>query len=51
MSDGIKRRIERHSPSGSERELFFCVIGGSPGNYGVLTHVTIRVLKDSDYPN
>ena len=26
MSDGIKRRIERHSPSGSERELFSALL-------------------------
>jgi hypothetical protein len=32
-------------------ELFRSVIGGSPGNFGVITHVKLMVLKDSDYPN
>ncbi|CAG8731546.1 17185_t:CDS:2 [Dentiscutata erythropus] len=31
-------------------ELFRAVIGGSPGNFGVITHVRLTVLKDSDYP-
>ncbi|CAG8517483.1 8446_t:CDS:2 [Cetraspora pellucida] len=30
-------------------ELFRAVIGGSPGNFGVITHVRLTVLKDSDY--
>ncbi|RHZ45673.1 hypothetical protein Glove_661g20 [Diversispora epigaea] len=32
-------------------ELFRAVIGGSPGNFGIITHVKFMVLKDSDYPN
>ena len=32
-------------------ELFFAVLGGGPGNYGIMTHITIRPLKDSDYPD
>ena len=27
------------------------MIGGSPGNYGILTHVRIRPLHDKDYPD
>ncbi|KAI9241203.1 MAG: hypothetical protein BYD32DRAFT_356251, partial [Podila humilis] len=47
-ADGEPKEIQRTSPN--DKDLFFAVLGGSPGNFGVVTHVTIAVHRDEDHP-
>ncbi|KAI0396311.1 hypothetical protein F5Y17DRAFT_465189 [Xylariaceae sp. FL0594] len=44
-SDGNSEEVTQ----ASDPELFFALLGGSPGNLGVITHFTIRVHRDEDY--
>ncbi|KAF9945693.1 hypothetical protein BGZ72_001102 [Mortierella alpina] len=40
----VQRGIQR------DKELFYALLGGSPGNFGVVTDVTMNVYRDQDYP-
>ncbi len=43
-------RPDRLAPDPDNDELWFSVLGGSPGNFGIVTHVTANLLWDKDYP-
>lgn len=49
LADGKKRTIHVGSELTADKDLVFAFLGGGPGNYGIMTHVTIRPLKDSDH--
>ncbi|KAG0220723.1 hypothetical protein B0O80DRAFT_460088 [Mortierella sp. GBAus27b] len=46
-ADGQIRSVRRDNPE--TRDLFYALAGGSPGNYGIVTHVTFKVLKDQNH--
>ncbi|KAG0251566.1 hypothetical protein BG011_007522 [Mortierella polycephala] len=41
------RWVDRNNAE--DKPLFRAILGGSPGNFGVVTDVTLRVLKDEDH--
>ena len=40
----VKRGVE------SDKELFYAIMGGSPGNFGVITDIQLKVHRDEDHP-
>lgn len=47
-ADGQIQWVERDVVK--DKDLLYAILGGSPGNFGVVTDVTLRVLKDENYP-
>jgi len=50
LADGTKRTVRRESTDPTDRDLWFAVLGGSPGNFGVVTSITVKYLNDADHP-
>jgi len=51
LADGTKRTVTRPEPGQKVPDLWFAVLGGSPGNFGVVTSITVKYFKDADYPD
>ena len=45
-SDGKELEVTKDN---EHSDLFYAILGGSPGNFGVLTHFTLEVHRDEDY--
>lgn len=50
LADGSKRTVRRDSDDPLDQDLWFAVLGGSPGNLGVVTSITVKYLMDADHP-
>lgn len=50
LADGTKRTVRRDSEEQLDKDLWFAVLGGSPGNLGVVTRITVKYLRDTDHP-
>lgn len=50
LPDGTKRTVASDSPDKTNQDLWFAVLGGSPGNFGVVTSITVKYLEDADHP-
>jgi len=46
-----KKRVLLRDSTGADADLFFSTIGGSPGNFGVVTEVVFRAHRDCDFPH
>ncbi len=52
-ADGVVREVRRPNPTAPDPDnddLWFSVLGGGPGNFGVCTEVTVRLLHDRQFP-
>ena len=50
-ADGSIRKVNRDSPAQEDKELYWAVLGGSPGAFGVTTHLVFHPILDEDYPD
>jgi len=50
-ADGHNRWIERGTEDSDERDLFYAVLGGSPGNFAILTHIKLQALLSEAHPH
>lgn len=50
-ANGEIRTITRDSPDQADKNLYWAVLGGSPGAFGVTTNLIFHPLQDKDYPH
>jgi hypothetical protein len=50
-ADGRRRLVQRGATDPDEADLYWAVLGGSPGSFGILTRVFFRPLRDADHPH
>ena len=50
-ADGRIRSVNRDSPEQDDKDLYWAVLGGSPGAFGVTTELVFHPILDEDYPH
>ena len=51
LADGTIKTVNRDSEDQADKDLYWAVLGGSPGAFGVTTNLVIHPILDKDYPN
>lgn len=51
LADGEVRTVNKDSNDPADRDLYWAVLGGSPGAFGVTTDLVIHPIYDKDYPH
>lgn len=51
LADGEIRDVTRDSPNQQDRDIYWAVMGGSPGAFGVTTNLIFHPILDEDYPH
>jgi len=51
LATGEIRTVTRDSTDQQDRDLYWAVLGGSPGAFGVTTELIIHPIMDKDYPH
>ena len=49
-ADGRVHMVHRGATDPDEADLYWAVLGGSPGAFGIVTRVFFRPLRDADHP-
>jgi len=50
-ADGSIRKVNRDSPEQKDKDLYWAVLGGSPGAFGVTTNLVFHPILDEHYPH
>jgi FAD/FMN-containing dehydrogenase len=50
LADGSLQTVSRPATR-DEKSLYWGVLGGGPGSFGILTEITFECIKDVDHPN
>jgi FAD/FMN-containing dehydrogenase len=50
LADGTLQTISRPDTR-NEKSLYWGVLGGGPGSFGILTEITFECIKDADHPH
>jgi hypothetical protein len=50
LADGTIQTFHRPLPGQAPNDLYWAVLGGGPGSFGVVTEIKLECIRDSDHP-